>query len=112
MSVTFLQTVGSGGGANQEWTVVNATGGTTVTAAASQAIYVDTTAGPVTVNLPLASANLGFSIKVKKITGDVNAVTVGSIVGDTIDAQASWNLGLLSSGVEVTAGSSSNWYTS
>jgi hypothetical protein len=112
MSVFLIQT-GVGGsaasGANQQWVIITTTSG--LTAAASQSIYVDTTAGPVTILLPLASATLGYSIRVKKVTADVNAVTVGVSGSDAIDTEASWNLGLLNSGVEVTAASSGNWRT-
>ena len=64
--------VGTGGG--DDMNVVTKT--SNYTASANDFVLVDSSAGPVTITIPLASANANKRISVKKISSDSNMVTV------------------------------------
>jgi hypothetical protein len=60
---------------------------TTYTAVAGDMVLADTTGGGFTVTFPSAAANKNLSVRVKKISSDLNNVTAAS--ADLIDGQAS-----------------------
>jgi hypothetical protein len=56
--------------------------------ASDRHLFVDATAGAVTLTLPVASDNDGMTVLVKKIDASVNAVTIAAQGADTIDGAA------------------------
>jgi hypothetical protein len=60
--------------------------------ASDQNILVDTSAGPVTIQLPPRQSMISPKITVKKISADSNAVTIAAASGETIDGAASQSL--------------------
>lgn len=78
-------------------------------AVAGDMVIADTTA-PFTVTLPLASANSGKSIRVKKVTADVNTITVAISGADLIDGQATQTFNSQYTDLEVTSDGGTNWW--
>jgi hypothetical protein len=79
------------------------------TAAAGDMVLVDTTGGGVTITLPTAASNSKKSIRVKKISSDVNTVTVARSSADSIDGSTSQTFTSQYTDLEVTSDSVSNW---
>ena len=90
------------------FSVVNVDSGP-FTAAARDVVLCDTTLGGFTVTLPLAADNVAEPILVKKISSDVNVVTVGTMSGDVIDGSATQTLALQYSALTVIAADSGAW---
>src|ERR1700676_1519493 len=79
------------------------------TAVAGDWVLVDSSAGPVTVLLPLSGANKNLSIRVKKISTDLNTVTVAGSGADLIDGQVSQFFITQYTNIEVGADGGANW---
>ena len=62
------------------------------TAAVWDVIFCDTSGGAFTVTLPAAATSAGRPINVKKVSVDAFAVTVAAALGETIDAQSSYDI--------------------
>lgn len=69
-----------------------------------------TTTAPFTVTIPLSSANANLSIRVKKVSADLNAVTLTASGGDLIDGLASQSFNGQYTDIEITADGVGNWW--
>lgn len=83
--VTGLQTALDGKAS--KWTpIVTKTANYTITIE-DDVVLVDTTSGPLTISLPVAANCNGLSVLVKKISSDVNSVTIDGNGTETIDGE-------------------------
>lgn len=73
-------------------------------------IFVDATAAPVTLTLPLSSALAGRQLTVKRISTNANAVAVARAGADVIDGATSQSLANPYSGVSLTSDGVAAWY--
>lgn len=79
------------------------------TAVAGDMVLVDTSGGGVTITLPAAGSNLKKSIRVKKISSDLNVVTVTRSGADLVDGLTSQTFAGQYTDLEITSDSVSNW---
>jgi hypothetical protein len=82
----------------------------TVSAAVGQIILANTSGVGFTVNLPAASTCTGQSIIIKKVTGDMNVITIAPNGGDLIEGNATLLINLGFTSVTLVSDGSSNWY--
>jgi hypothetical protein len=103
------QTINStgGGGGGSSFTPVTKTAN--YTAVAFNLVMVDTTGGPVTIQLPLSASNSGMSIIVQKISSDTNAVTVDTTGSDTINGNSTETISFVNSSMLVIADGVATW---
>lgn len=75
-----------------------------------QAVFVDATAGPITVTVPLVSSRLGNDVLVQKVDATANAITVLRSGSDTIAGSATQTLSLQGDALRLSAdGTTSDW---
>lgn len=74
------------------WTTVNAAASPYTASGAATRLRVDTSGGPVTINLPAAAGVVGTDWTIMKITGDANLVTIVPNGTDTIQDDPSQTL--------------------
>jgi hypothetical protein len=78
-------------------------------AVAGDMVIADTTS-PFTVTFPLASANIGRSIRVKKVTADANFITIARSGADLIDGQTTQTFNSQYTDLEAASDGVSNWW--
>ncbi len=104
-NITFAAVGASNGASNLN--VVKKT--SNYNAVAGDFIEVDTSGGPVTITLPLSSANARATITVKKISTDSNVLTIACSGSDTIDTQATQTTTVPQTAVESLADGVASW---
>lgn len=102
------QTVSSTGGSTSPYTVRIKT--TFYTAVANDVVFCDTSAGGFNITLPLASANVGAVIIVKKVSLDGNVLGLGRTGSDLIEFGTSQNFFPLQTWHLISDGVS-NWWS-
>lgn len=83
---------------------------TTYSANAGDMVLANTTSGGFTVTLPLSSANLNLSIRVKKVSSDANTLTIGISGSDKIDGQTTKTITAQYPDIEVMSDGAGNWW--
>lgn len=102
---TINSTGGGGGGSNFNPIVKTSD----YVATAFDMVLVDTSGGPVTIQLPLSGSNSGKSIIVQKTTSDVNVITVDTTGSDTINGSSTEIISYLNSSMLVIADGVATW---
>lgn len=75
-------------------------------------IFVDCTAGNITISLPQASPSLNIFYVIKKIDSTTNVCTISPFAGDTIELTTSQKLGTQNDVVTLVSNSATNWCNS
>jgi hypothetical protein len=100
---------GSGGGTDGgTWNVVSKT--SAYNAVAGDMVVCDTTSAGFVVTIPLAASNPKKSIRIKKISSDLNAVTPTASGSDMIDGQTTQPFNGQETDMEITSDGVSNWW--
>ncbi len=106
LRVIAWATAGAGGGRLKN-TVTNPASG--YTAINNDFITIDVSGGDKTINLPLAGANNGATVIIKRTDGSVNNVVVDAAASETIDGDLTINLTLQYESVTLIC-DGSNWF--
>lgn len=95
---------------NEQHNVFIAFADSPYTAVANDFVNVDTTAGAVSVVLPLSASNAGKLVTVKLVTvAAAHAVTISTTGGDTIDKAATQSTAILNTAIDMVANGVTGW---
>ena len=98
----------SGGGGGGGITAITVATNTTLLTTGNEVVFVDTTAGDVTLTLPPSEDTVVY--RIAKITGDLNKVIISPDGAETIDGVTSWELYDRYTSFQI-AGDGSNWFS-